>query len=187
VPSGADLRVLHELWWSVLAPVAVVAAQQSVPAGLPLGNEADPYRAVVARMVRAIVQYSRWPANPSRLQACVVGPADHADDLIEGRQVAALGVAVVRRSADAVRPDDCQIVYLGRLGIDEARAVTGRLQGEPVLTIAENDPACRSRAMFCLLFEAESLSFRLNIDAVSRSRVRVDPRVLRLADDGAAQ
>lgn len=155
-----------------------------MPAGLPLGNEPDPYRAVVARMVRGIVQYSRWPDNPRRLRACVVGPADHAEDLIEGRQVAAVGVDVVRRDVASVQPSECQIVYLGRLGIDDARIVTARMRGHAVLTIAENDPACRSRAMFCLLFEAQSLSFRLNIDAVSQSQVRVDPRVLRLAEGG---
>ncbi len=135
-------------------------------------------------MVRGIVQYSRWPDNPRRLRACVVGPADHAEDLIEGRQVAAVGVDVVRRDVASVQPSECQIVYLGRLGIDDARIVTARMRGHAVLTIAENDPACRSRAMFCLLFEAQSLSFRLNIDAVSQSQVRVDPRVLRLAEGG---
>jgi len=135
-------------------------------------------------MVRGIVQYSRWPDNPRRLRACVVGPADHAEDLIEGRQVAAVGVDVVRRDVASVQPSECQIVYLGRLGIYDARIVTARMRGHAVLTIAENDPACRSRAMFCLLFEAQSLSFRLNIDAVSQSQVRVDPRVLRLAEGG---
>lgn len=166
--------------------MAAAAAAQPLPAGLPLGSEADPYPAVVARMVGGIVRYSHWPETPRNLRACVVGPADHAGDLLEGREVSALGVEVVRRTLDSVQPSDCQIVYLGRLGMDEQRIVTARMRDSAVLTIAENDPACRSRAMFCLLFEADSLSFRLNIDAVAQSRVRVDPRVLRLADGGAS-
>ena len=32
----------------------------------------------------------------------------------------------------------------------------------------------------CLLFQADSLSFRMNLDALSRSGVRIDPRVLRM-------
>lgn len=182
MPYGGSLSTLHDIWAGLVLPMAFAGASQAVPAGLPLGNEADPYRAVVARMVGAIVQYSRWPDNPRQLRACVVGPTDHAEDLIEGKHVAALGIEVVRRSAEAVRVADCQIVYLGRLGVEEQRVVTTRMRGEAVLTIAENDPACRSRAMFCLLFEADSLSFRLNIDAVAQSQVKVDPRVLRLAD-----
>lgn len=164
----------------------MVGASQSLPAGLPLGNEADPYPPVVARLVRAFVQYSRWPGNPPTLRACVIGPADHADDLLAGKEVGAIGVEVVQRSVDTLRAADCALVYMGRLSLDEQRLVTARMKGEAVMTIAENDPACRSRAMFCLLFEARSLSFRLNIDAVSQSLVRVDPRVLLLAEgDGA--
>jgi hypothetical protein len=170
----------------VILPLAMVSASQSLPAGLPLGNEADPYPPVVARLVRAFVQYSRWPGNPSSLRACVVGPADHADDLLAGKEVGAIGVEVVQRNTESVRAADCNIVYIGRLALDEQRLVTARMKGEAVLTIAENDPACRSRAMFCLLFEARALSFRLNIDAVAQSTVRVDPRVLLRADgDGA--
>ncbi|GIX18610.1 MAG: hypothetical protein KatS3mg120_0286 [Erythrobacter sp.] len=164
-----------------LIALALAAESQPVPVGMPLDNDADPYRAVVARMVRAIVQYSRWPGNPRHLRACVVGPTDHADDLLKGREVAEIGVEVVGRSPDRATPAECQIVYIGRLGINEQRKVTARMQDGAALTIAENDPACRSRAMICLLFEAQTLSFRLNIDAVSRSQVRIDPRVLRLS------
>ena len=53
-----------------------------------------------------------------------------------------------------------------------------------VLTIAEADPDGRSQAMFSLLFRPGALNFRLNIDAVSRSGLKVDPRVLRLAQGG---
>lgn len=180
------MSAISEAVSALALPLALASASQNVPAGILLGNEADPYPPVVARLVRAFVQYSRWPGNPSALRACVVGPADHADDLLAGRQVAAIGVEVVERNLETVRAADCSIVYIGRLGIDDQRLITARMKGEAVMTIAENDPACRSRAMFCLLFEARSLSFRLNIDAVAQSLVRVDPRVLLLADGEAA-
>lgn len=147
---------------------------------MPLGDEPDPYAAAVARLTRAIIQYSRWPDEPRARVACVVGMADHADDLLAGKEIGSVGFTAVLRSVETVQPADCDIVYLGRLGIDDQRAVTDRMRGEAVLTISENDPACRSRAMFCLLFEAEALSFRLNIDAIANSQMRVDPRVLRL-------
>lgn len=147
---------------------------------MPLGNEVNPYSAAVSRMVRAIVQYSRWPDNRPPQYACVVGPTDHAGDLLAGRDLGPRGIVVIRRTIDTATADDCQIIYLGRLALEDQRLVTARVRGKAVLTIAENDPACRSRAMFCLLFEAEALSFRLDIDAVANSQVRVDPRVMRL-------
>jgi len=169
---------------SALGALLLGASGPLRPTGLPLDDGPDPYARVVARMVRGIVQYSRWPGNPRRLTACFVGPTDHADALIEGTEVASVGITSVQRSTENVSPVGCDIVYLGRLSLEEQRQIIARMRGEAVLTIAENDPACRSRAMFCLLFEAEALSFRLNIDSVANSKVRVDPRVLRLGAGG---
>ena len=50
-----------------------------------------------------------------------------------------------------------------------------------MVTIAEADPGCRSQAMFCLLPGKDDLSFELNIDAVARSGVAIDPRLLRMS------
>ena len=163
-----------------LLPLALASGQPPTTVFMPLGNEPDPYGAAVAKTVNAIAMYTRWPDNPAVLRACVVGPADHADDLLAGKYVAASGVRSVRSVASDVRPAACEIVYIGRLSLDQQRAVTDSVRGGAVLTIAENDPACRSRAMFCLMFQADSLSFRLNIDAVADSQIRVDPRVLRI-------
>lgn len=158
----------------------MLSAHVPTTVGLPLGNEADPYGPAVARLVKSIAQYTLWPTAPMPMRACVVGPADHAEDLLAGREVRKLGIAALAVGLDSVRAIDCEIVYIGRLSLEQQRAVTSRLRGSAVLTIAENDPACRSRAMFCLLFEADSLNFRLNIDAVADSQVRIDPRVLRM-------
>lgn len=164
-----------------LLPVALVSGHVTTDVAMPLGNEADPYSPAIARMVSAIVLYTRWPDDPQTLRTCVVGPTDHADDLITGRHVASVGVRAFRAAAEKARPDTCEIVYLGRLSIEQQRVITDAVRGAAVLTIAENDPACRSRAMVCLLFEAEALSFRLNIDSVANSQIRIDPRVLRLS------
>lgn len=166
-------------------PVVLAATPAPTTVGMPLGNEADPYTPAVARLVRSIVMYSRWPDDPRSLRACLVGPTDHGGDLLAGKAVASVGVTASAVSMAAAQPSSCEIVYIGRLSLDEQRAITARMRGSAVLTIAENDPACRSRAMFCLLFEAEALSFRLNIDAVASSQVRIDPRVLRMGAGGA--
>ena len=95
-----------------------------------------------------------------------------------------MGFSAIYVGVDGASSAGCEIVYIGRLSLEQQRAITDRLRGTAVLTIAENDPACRSRAMFCLLFEAEALNFRLNIDAVANSQIRIDPRVLRMGAGG---
>jgi hypothetical protein len=78
----------------------------------------------------------------------------------------------------------CDVVYIGRVPLAGQRQLTAAVRGRGVMTVAEADPECRSEAMFCLIYPAKGLSFRLNIDAVSRSGLRVDPRVLRVSQGG---
>lgn len=76
------------------------------------------------------------------------------------------------------------MVYLGNLPIAQQRQLTAALRDRGVLTIAESDPGNASEAMFVLTYQPDALSFRLNVDAVSRSGLKVDPRVLRVAQGG---
>ena len=78
----------------------------------------------------------------------------------------------------------CDVVYIGSVPLPAQRQLTAAVRGRGVLTIAENDPGSSSEAMFALTYKPGGLSFRLNIDAVSRSGLRVDPRVLRVAKSG---
>lgn len=178
VRSALRAGAMIALSW--LAVGGVMTSANPQPVSMPLGNEANPYAPAVAKLVAAIVPYTRWPNRRDPLRMCIIGPADHAGDLLAARGRGAAGVASVEVSALAAVPETCDLVYIGRLALVDQRAITGRLRDTAVLTIAENDPACQSRAMFCLLFEAEALSFRLNIDAVANSKLRIDPRVLRL-------
>lgn len=151
-----------------------------MPAGLELGNGPDPYAPAVSRMVRSIAEFSRWPDETRPLTLCIVGPTDHAEDITTYQLSRGRTLSPVRIASSEATAAQCDALYIGRMSLAEQRRLADLTLGGAVLTIAENDPACRSRAMFCLLFQANSLSFRLNIDAVSRSQVRVDSRVLRM-------
>lgn len=163
-----------------------VSAAPRTEVGLPLANDADPYERPAARVVTLLAGFTHWPNRPESLRLCVVQPADHAGGLTALGFARETGILATLVTAQTVAEVNCQIVYVGRMSIVEQRAITDAFRGRPTLTVAENDPACRSRAMICLLFEANSLSFRLNIDAISRSGVRIDPRVLRMGR-GASQ
>lgn len=174
----------------MMAPAVTLAAETPwsamvVPAVMPLPDQPDRVAAAVARMVDAIFTYTRWPAPHSTIGLCVAGAADHADQLdtitLDGAR------AVERRmlpSGEGALPESCDALYLGGMDATRARRLIADARGGPVVTIAETDTGCRAGAMFCLLFAPNSLNFQLNIDAVSRSTVRIDPRVLRLSRGG---
>ena len=154
---------------------------------MPLGAVApgsDPYAAAAARTVRGIMEYARWPQRRDPLVLCVAGPVRHAGQIAnwrmaDGRQVQRRNVA-----ANVAGLAGCDVVYLGQLSVAVQRQLTAAVRGKAVLTIAEADPDNASEAMFTLTYRPNAISFRLNIDAVSRSGMKVDPRVLRVATGG---
>ncbi|MDQ8756382.1 YfiR family protein [Sphingosinicella sp. LHD-64] len=153
---------------------AVSLAQARVGAG-PAGQPQ-----AVARIVHGILGYSRWPASPPVVRICIAGAPRFA-----GQIGAAAGpgprTTVRRIAAPAARAEDCDAVYLGSMAAADRVALLGRMRGQAVVTIDEADPQCRAGAMFCLRVARAEVGLDLNLDAVSRSRVRVDPRVLRLS------
>ena len=165
----------------LVASFASSVSAQSNSLGTPLADGADPYGPAVARMVRSIAEFTRWPDERRALRLCVAMPSDHADRIEEFSLSRQRRVTVRKGAFESFAPGSCDAIYFGRYSLEQLRTMVASLHGRPVLTIAENDPACRSKAMFCLLFGAESLNFRMNLDSVSRSGIRIDPRVLRLA------
>ena len=171
-----------------LAVIALACcAQQATARDMPLGEAApgeSPYAGAVARTVRSLVEYTRWPQPPNPDEVCVAGPASH-DDQIDGTRLAdgrVLRRRVVAPSAGAL--GGCDVLYLGKLPLQGQQQLVAAVRGRGVLSVAEADPACQSEAMFCLVFAPQALTFRMNIDAVSRSGLKVDPRVLRIAQAG---
>lgn len=187
-------RVDKRVVTTALLPAALLALGDMPPvsAGDPLltpfvmagAAEGGAYDSAVARVVQSLVEYTRWPSPRNPLRLCVAGPALYAGRLDSLRL--ADGRTVERRTLPpaAAAPGVCDAVYIGQLPAPVQRQLTTTLRGRGVMTVAEADPACRSQAMFCLSFSAQAVSFRLNVDAVARSGLRVDPRVLRLSSGG---
>jgi hypothetical protein len=171
----------------VLPLLALIAPPLLAMADMPLGGSQagqSRYAGATARTVRAMIEYTRWPSPQDPLVLCVVGAAQHAGGL--GGIRLADGRRVERRNVSAAPGalGGCDVVYLGSLPIVQQRQLTAAVGGRGVLTIAEADPANASEAMFVLTYQPSALSFRLNVDAVSRSGLKVDPRVLRVAEGG---
>lgn len=175
-------------WLGVIAlPLLALAvpllALADMPAGRGVTGDAQ-YDLAVARTVRAIIEYTRWPSQPDPVMVCVAGPVRHAAKLgtmrlNDGRRLERRNIAPTPTNVTG-----CEVLYIGDLPIAQQRELTFLSRGRSVLTLAEADENNASEAMFVLAFQARSLSFRLNVDAVSRSGLRVDPRVLRVARGG---
>lgn len=137
----------------------------------------------VNRMVGGIASYARWPSGTpaTSRHMCVVGTPRLAQRMAPdtpGRG----SISVSYIAASAVDPD-CDILFLGRMPVADRRQLIAWVRGRPVLTITDDDAACVYGAMFCLGSRAANLSFSVNLDAIARGPLKIDPRVLRIGTD----
>lgn len=152
-------------------------AAQKAPAATEHG------RSTVTTVVAGIVSYTRWPAEMRSVRLCTLGQGHGVDELLAAGDIGSTQLGVPVRAASDVpgASSECDVIYVGTLAIDAARNLLQRTVGRPVLMIGEGPEFCTDGGMFCLQPGTAAVAFAVNLDAVARSGLRVNPRVLRMA------
>jgi hypothetical protein len=171
---------------AALAAAALLALAGPATAGdpaAPAKSAPDTGRATVASVVTGIVSYTRWPAEMKSPRLCTLGQGRGVDELRGLADLGATALAVPVRAASVV-PDawsQCDIIYVGAVAIGAQRDLLQSTVGRPVLMIGEGRDFCSDGGMFCLEGIPSAVKFAVNLDAVARSGLRVNPSVLRIA------
>ena len=135
---------------------------------------------LVRQTVLDILSYTRL---------CIAAPTEYAGALFAiERQANGRPVDVHRYGLDdEALIQRCDVIYLGVLAPERRLPLFERLQGHAILSISEQSRECIADAVFCLQPDTDRVRFRVNLDALARSGVRVHPAVLKLAkaDEGA--
>lgn len=137
----------------------------------------------VAALVLGIIRYSRWPESPQQVDICVVGDVKHADILLHATHyigdvpVVSKTVSMEQVLAQTTR---CHLYYLGALASGFYSDLYAAVGDSAVITIEEENEQCSIGGMFCFTISDDKATFKINLDAVSRSTVRIHPSVLRL-------
>jgi hypothetical protein len=164
--------------------MAVQAASQTI-----VEDGADGMTHAVNRMLGGIITYARWPGTAETSRTlCVVGTPRLTERIAPDLPGNGPAILVRRMTATAATgSSDCDILFLGRMAVADRQRLIGWVRGRAVLTISDDDPGCLYGAMFCLATKPAGLSFSVNLDAIARGPLRVDPRVLKIgqADGGA--
>ncbi|WP_242671976.1 YfiR family protein [Stutzerimonas kirkiae] len=136
----------------------------------------------VAQVVQGILGYAQWPHAPQQLRLCIVAPTQYADILLASRAQESQRPVHSRRLLfeDPHLTHACEAVYIGILPDAARQHLLERLVGRPILTISESADSCGEGSLFCLYVTDESTSFKVNLDAVARSGLKIHPRVLQL-------
>ncbi|MEX3241394.1 YfiR family protein [Serratia quinivorans] len=137
----------------------------------------------VTTVVVGIISYARWPSEPNPIRLCVTAPTQYADGLFDPILLSAPRPIKAERIAfdSPLLSTGCDVIYLGNINAGQKQNFIQRISGHSILSISENDAECSAGNAFCLQFEGDEASFKVNLDALARSGVRVHPNVLQLA------
>jgi hypothetical protein len=146
----------------------------------------------VEQVILDIVSFTRWPKPMPLLSLCAVGTSAYASQFLDAT-INSDGITVHTKQMsleDAEIGAQCDIVYEGALTAHEREKLVYSLAGHPVLTVGESEAGCMHTTMFCLELSGLPMSatqagdrripFSSNLDAIARSGVRLNPRVLLL-------
>lgn len=139
---------------------------------------------VKAAVVYHLSLFTEWPNGGQRenFRMCVITEQDAMADALSrlgGKSVRGARLEVLRK-----RPvhdlAGCQVVYLGEMSEAARNRIVGQLAGRPVLVVADAGLETPG-AMVRIDLAGERVLFDIDLQAVHRSNLRLDPKALRLA------
>lgn len=136
----------------------------------------------IVRLVSGVIGYSRWPNPPDTYRLCVAGISAYFNDALAGFDKIGGPDWSVRGVTldDTEATENCDLLYLGAVTVPQKRKLLAKTSGRPVLTISEDDPVCADASMFCLAINGDDVGLLANLDSISRSGIRINPKVLQL-------
>lgn len=141
---------------------------------------------VKAAFVFNFIKLVSWPdrrfddAN-APVRVCVM----RGDEMLEALRQSISGKLVGAHPIEVVLAEDnlagCHVLYLGDHVEDRYSALMASVSGKAVLLVDEGGAFTWPDGMIRLFLEQSRVRFELNLEAVERSGLKVDPRLIRLA------
>lgn len=91
-----------------------------------------------------------------------------------------LSYQAVSVDANSFKNTSCQAVYFSNLSPTAENEYINRY-ARPLLSFSSSNAQCEIGSAFCLYRQQHRISVAINLDSLSRSKVNIDPRVLKWA------
>ena len=178
---GSRAFVLVLLLTAVTAGFAVTAPAAEV-------SEYD----LKAAFLYNFVRFVDWPQDAfagerTPLTICVLGEdpfGPSLDAVVRGEQVGERGM-VIQRTGGLDDLGACHVLFVSRSERKRLAKVLARVQGQPVLTVADMEGFLRAGGVINFVQEDSRIRFLINTEAAERGGLRISSKLLRLAMAGS--
>ncbi|HBM1136822.1 YfiR family protein [Acinetobacter baumannii] len=128
----------------------------------------------------SILSYSKWE-NVSTPTLCVIDNASITSTFQSYIQQLSYNYRVQTVNAKDFSKSHCQAVYFSTTPPQQQQNLIQNYPYRSLLSLSINNPECEVGSIFCLYNQNNYTTFKVNLDALSHSKVHIDPRVLLLA------
>ena len=127
-----------------------------------------------------ILSYSKW-SNTTRPTICVIDNPDGALQFQTSIKELSYDYQVQAVTAKDFAKADCHVAYFSTTIPQQQQSLIQAYPSRSLLSLSTNNPDCEVGSIFCLYHKKTFSTFKVNLDALSYSKVHIDPRVLILA------
>ena len=161
----------------------------SLLAAVPLTAQNDgsmPEDDIKAAFLFSFAKFIEWPALNGQNTALVVGVmgrdsfAATLEQTVRGKTVKGRSM-VVKRLTKPQEALDCHVVFIGGSDQNRAKLILSALPVTGVLTVGEIEQFAHGGGIINFVKEANRIRFEINVDAATRSGLRISSRLLQLA------
>jgi hypothetical protein len=138
-----------------------------------------------AGFIYNFITYTEWPAEVGEtINICVYGRDPFGSDLdvLQGKMVNDHRLDV-QRVDELDHLESCQVVFISRSVRGRLAQVLNKLNGKPVLTIADTKSAARQGVMLNMVSRKNRIIFEANLAAAHANGLSLSSRLLRLATE----
>lgn len=128
----------------------------------------------------SILSYAKWSTAVQTPSFCVIDNTSLANQFKTVSQQYNQNYQIHSISLNDLSSFSCQVVFFSTLTPQQEQSTLND-QAQPILSFSTNNSACEVGSSFCLYKKNQLTSFKVNLDSLSQSKVRIDPRVLLLA------
>lgn len=133
-----------------------------------------------SRLTLSIMSYTTW-LNTNEPVLCVINNPQIADLFQNRIQQLSYSYKVLAISSNNFNKSICHAVYFSNLSATQQHQLIQNYPSQALLSFSENNFSCEIGSIFCLYEQLNRATFKVNLDALSQTQIRIDPRVLLLA------
>ena len=128
----------------------------------------------------SILSYSKWE-NVNTPTLCVIDNPSITSTFQSYIQQMSYNYRVQTVNAKDFARSHCQAVYFSSTSQQQQQNLIQNYPYHSLLSLSINNSECEIGSIFCLYTQNNYTTFKVNLDALSHSKVHIDPRVLLLA------